>query len=135
MNAKRILAVAAMAALTCLLPNLAQAASAPARRILEVDRIVAVVNEEVITRYDLAEQMKLAIDSLRRHQRHSALLGEAVPADDSPAPAGVDPETLRALQDVAHTLGPRELEVIILCRVDGLTHPECAATLSCGARS
>jgi peptidyl-prolyl cis-trans isomerase SurA len=42
-------------------------ASAPApRRVLEVDRIVAVVNEEVITKLDLAEQMTLAIQSLKR---------------------------------------------------------------------
>jgi len=42
-------------------------ASAPApRRVLEVDRIIAVVNEEVITKLDLAEQMTLAIQSLKR---------------------------------------------------------------------
>jgi peptidyl-prolyl cis-trans isomerase SurA len=65
MKVKRVLAIAAMALLT-VLPSLVQAAAAPERRVLEVDRIVAVVNEEVITRFDLAEQMKLATDSLRR---------------------------------------------------------------------
>jgi peptidyl-prolyl cis-trans isomerase SurA len=35
-------------------------------RILPVDRIVAIVNDEVITQLDLAEQMKLAQDALKR---------------------------------------------------------------------
>lgn len=65
MNLKHALAVATMASFT-LLPALAPAASAPVSRVLEVDRIVAVVNEEVITRFDLSEQMKLAADALRR---------------------------------------------------------------------
>ncbi|MGH8666324.1 MAG: peptidylprolyl isomerase [Burkholderiales bacterium] len=65
MNAKHAVAVAAMASLSFLSP-LAPGASAPAQRVLEVDRIVAVVNDEVITRFDLTEQMKLATDSLRR---------------------------------------------------------------------
>ena len=65
MNAKHAVAVAAMASLS-FLSALAPGASAPAQRVLEVDRIVAVVNDEVITRFDLTEQMKLATDSLRR---------------------------------------------------------------------
>ncbi len=65
MNAKRVLVVVATASLT-FLASAPQAASTPARRVLEVDRIVAVVNNEVITRFDLAEQIKLAADRLRR---------------------------------------------------------------------
>ncbi|MPZ44890.1 MAG: molecular chaperone SurA [Betaproteobacteria bacterium] len=65
MNAKHAVAVAAMASFS-FLSALAPGASAPAPRVLEVDRIVAVVNDEVITRFDLTEQMKLATDSLRR---------------------------------------------------------------------
>jgi len=43
-----------------------EAAASPARTVIGVDRIVAVVNDEVITRVDLIQQMKLAVDSLRR---------------------------------------------------------------------
>jgi hypothetical protein len=48
MNCKRALAVAATAALIATAAT-GYAASAPAK-VLEVDRIVAVVNEDVITR-------------------------------------------------------------------------------------
>jgi peptidyl-prolyl cis-trans isomerase SurA len=56
--------IAAMAWLTAF-AAWTQPAATP-RRVLEVDRIVAVVNEEVITKIDLAEQMKLATESLKR---------------------------------------------------------------------
>jgi peptidyl-prolyl cis-trans isomerase SurA len=36
------------------------------RKVIGVDRIVAVVNEDVITRVDLAHQLKLAVDALKR---------------------------------------------------------------------
>lgn len=57
-------AIASMVCLTALVAW-AQPAATP-RRVLEVDRIVAVVNEEVITKIELAEQMKLATESLKR---------------------------------------------------------------------
>jgi len=41
-------------------------AAAPSRVVIGVDRIVAVVNDEVITRVDVLQQMTLAIDSLKR---------------------------------------------------------------------
>ena len=44
----------------------AQNTAKPGRRVLAVDRIVAVVNNDVITQVDLAEQVKLAGDVLRR---------------------------------------------------------------------
>ncbi|MCC6535214.1 MAG: peptidylprolyl isomerase [Burkholderiales bacterium] len=53
----------------------AEPARAPARAVIGVDRIVAVVNDEVITRVDLAQQLKIAIDSLKRH-------GTPLPAPD-----------------------------------------------------
>jgi len=55
--------LAACLALPCTLP---QAAQAPARRVLDVDRIIAVVNDEVVTRVDLKEQLRLATDGLKR---------------------------------------------------------------------
>jgi peptidyl-prolyl cis-trans isomerase SurA len=54
-----IIALSAMIAL-------AQSTAKPGRRVLAVDRIVAVVNDDVITKLDLAEQIKLAADMLRR---------------------------------------------------------------------
>jgi len=44
----------------------AQGAVKPSRTVVAVDRIVAVVNDEVITRLDLSEQLKLAADALKR---------------------------------------------------------------------
>lgn len=44
----------------------AQAPKAPARHVIPVDRIVAIVNDDVITRVDLTQQMRLSIDSLKR---------------------------------------------------------------------
>ncbi len=64
---KLVLARAVVAAACLASAAWSLAASAPApRRVLEIDRIVAVVNEEVITRLDLAEQMSLATQSLKR---------------------------------------------------------------------
>jgi peptidyl-prolyl cis-trans isomerase SurA len=45
---------------------LAQSTAKLDRKVLAVDRIVAVVNDDVITKLDLAEQLKLAADMLRR---------------------------------------------------------------------
>jgi peptidyl-prolyl cis-trans isomerase SurA len=44
----------------------AQPAGKPGSRVLAVDRIVAVVNDEVITKLELAEQLKITADTLRR---------------------------------------------------------------------
>jgi peptidyl-prolyl cis-trans isomerase SurA len=45
----------------------AQSAAKPtARKVIAVDRIVAVVNEEVITQIDLEDQLKLTAETLRR---------------------------------------------------------------------
>ena len=64
---KLVLARAVVAAACLAAAAWSHSASAPApRRVLEVDRIIAVVNEEVITKLDLAEQMALAIQSLKR---------------------------------------------------------------------
>jgi len=45
---------------------LAQSTAKPGRSVLAVDRIVAVVNNDVITKLDLAEELKLAANTLRR---------------------------------------------------------------------
>ena len=45
----------------------AQGADKSARKVIPVDRIVAVVNDEVITRLDLEEQLKVTADTLK-HQ-------------------------------------------------------------------
>jgi peptidyl-prolyl cis-trans isomerase SurA len=42
------------------------AAQTPARQVIDVDRIVAIVNDEVITRVELQSQLQLAIESLKR---------------------------------------------------------------------
>ncbi len=44
----------------------AQGAAKPGRRVLAVDRIVVIVNDDVVTKLDLAEQIKLTADMLRR---------------------------------------------------------------------
>lgn len=44
----------------------AQGAASPVRNPIAVDRIVAVVNDEVITNVELSQQVKLATDSLKR---------------------------------------------------------------------
>ena len=54
---------------------LAQSTTTPGRRVLPVDRIVAVVNDDVITKLDLGEQVKRAADMLR-HQ------GTPIPSAD-----------------------------------------------------
>jgi peptidyl-prolyl cis-trans isomerase SurA len=45
---------------------LAQGTAKPARKVMPVDRIVAVVNDEVITRLDLEDHLKIAVDTLKR---------------------------------------------------------------------
>ena len=67
MTLKHALAIAAMAALGATWAWAAQPPQTPPRRIIEVDRIVAVVNEEVITRVDVAEAVKQTMQALR-HQ-------------------------------------------------------------------
>src|SRR5690606_18860148 len=65
MKRLRALAVAALTALSAM-PAWTQSPPASARRVLEIDRIIAVVNEDVITRLDLNEHVKMAADALRR---------------------------------------------------------------------
>ena len=57
-----------MTLIAALLPAalFAQPAGKPGSRVLAVDRIVAVVNDEVITKLELAEQLKVTADTLRR---------------------------------------------------------------------
>ena len=65
MKRLHVLAAAIVAALGAP-PAWTQPAPGSARRVLEIDRIVAVVNEDVITRLDLNEHIKMAADNLRR---------------------------------------------------------------------
>jgi peptidyl-prolyl cis-trans isomerase SurA len=60
-NCTVLIVAALFAASVC-----AQGAAPPGRKVIPVDRIVAVVNEEVITRLDLTDQLKLTTDSLKR---------------------------------------------------------------------
>lgn len=53
----------------------AQAPAKPSRKVMPVDRIVVVVNDEVITRLDLDEQLRLTADTLKRQ-------GTPVPSAD-----------------------------------------------------
>ncbi len=62
----RRLAVAACAAALWGAAQGAEPVRPAPRKIVGVDRIVAVVNEDVITRVDLSHQLKLAIDALKR---------------------------------------------------------------------
>ena len=66
--------VGALLALNCN-AALAQAAAKPTRKVIAVDRIVAVVNDEVITKLDLDEQLKMTADTLKRQ-------GTPLPTDD-----------------------------------------------------
>ena len=54
---------------------LAQGAAKPTRKVIAVDRIVAVVNDEVITKLDLDDQLKITADTLKRQ-------GTPLPTDD-----------------------------------------------------
>jgi peptidyl-prolyl cis-trans isomerase SurA len=65
MKRLHVLAAAIVAALGAP-PAWTQSAPGSGRRVLEIDRIVAVVNEDVITRLDLNEHIKMAADNLRR---------------------------------------------------------------------
>ena len=60
-----ILGLAALAA-AAQQPRLETALAAPNTRIVPVDRIVAVVNDEVITQNDLNERVNLVIRQLQR---------------------------------------------------------------------
>ena len=64
----RLLGTAALAAVLST-PTLAAEPARPAPRVvIGVDRIVAVVNEDVITRVDLSQQLKLSMDALKRQK-------------------------------------------------------------------
>ncbi len=60
---------------TALSASAAQEASAPSRSVADIDRVVAVVNDEVITRLELDRDARLASDQLRRQ-------GTPLPARD-----------------------------------------------------
>ncbi|RPI47550.1 MAG: molecular chaperone SurA [Betaproteobacteria bacterium] len=62
----RMIWAAAVAAAVSIAATAAEPPRPVARKILSVDRIVAVVNEDVITRVDLTQQLNLAIDALKR---------------------------------------------------------------------
>lgn len=47
-------------------PGAPAVAAESSRRVLDVDRIVAVVNDDVVTRIDLDHQLKIATDALKR---------------------------------------------------------------------
>lgn len=64
----RICATAAIIAAFSLPALAAEPARPTERRVIGVDRIVAVVNEDVITRVDLTQQVTLAVDALRRQK-------------------------------------------------------------------
>jgi RNA polymerase sigma-70 factor (ECF subfamily) len=80
---------------------------------------------------------RVAID-LARERRRSPLLPPPGDADD-PSPCGVDAalaaEARSALARIAGAVPDDELEAAILCRVDGLTHPEAAAVMGVSERS
>ena len=57
---------AALAAIVILSGALPAAAQQPARRVVLLDRIVAVVNEDVITRRDLDDRLKVVTTQLRQ---------------------------------------------------------------------
>jgi peptidyl-prolyl cis-trans isomerase SurA len=58
--------VVALLALGIARDGFAQGTTPSARRVLVVDRVVAVVNDEVITRVELTHQIRLTIDALKR---------------------------------------------------------------------
>jgi peptidyl-prolyl cis-trans isomerase SurA len=62
----RLLAAAACAAAFWGAAQSAEPARPAPRKVIGVDRIVAVVNEDVITRVDLTQQLKLAVEALKR---------------------------------------------------------------------
>jgi RNA polymerase sigma-70 factor (ECF subfamily) len=76
---------------------------------------------------------RLAIDALRDRRRTEALL-----ADDE-APCGRDlaasAAAKRAIATLASSVAADELEVAVLCRVDGLSQPEAAAVLGVSDRT
>ena len=57
---------AALLVLNCGTAAAQSAAKPPARKVVSVDRIVAVVNDEVITQIDLDDQLKLTAETLKR---------------------------------------------------------------------
>jgi len=93
---------------------------------------------EARLRWAYAASTRLAIDLLRRRRLGRRLGVEPVaraPQDDghaaleAPAPARHADERLaarQALEAIAAEAPPEELEVAVLCRVDGLTQPEAA---------
>lgn len=67
MTTFRTFAVAAVLTAAALAASAADNPQRPGgRKIIDVDHIVAVVNEDVITRIDLDQQLRLAIDALKR---------------------------------------------------------------------
>jgi hypothetical protein len=65
MNDFKVVGAAIFAAMLALTGNYAAAAQAPGGRVVLLDRIVAVVNEDVITRRDLDDRMKVVTIQLK----------------------------------------------------------------------
>ena len=107
---------AVMAALTCFATTAVLAAEVTGQsRLVALDRVVAVVNSEVITQLDLNEQMKAAMLQLRRQGTPAperALLvpltnALAVPFDFALAPgAPLGPDSALVLYAEPRTLVP-----------------------------
>jgi RNA polymerase sigma-70 factor (ECF subfamily) len=79
---------------------------------------------------------RLAIDRARGRSRQERTFASFTVHS---AAEGADPEALsasrRMLGQVVATTPERELEVVVLSRVDGLTHPEIAEVLAIGERT
>lgn len=76
---------------------------------------------------------RLAIDQLRRRRAAPAL--DSLP---SPSDAGNPEESLaarRAIAELSTELTPEELEVAVLCRIDGLGHREIAEVTGVSERT
>jgi RNA polymerase sigma-70 factor (ECF subfamily) len=80
----------------------------------------------------------LAIDRIRSHGRQVEAFACLAAGNDA-ADGAADPErrsaSRRALADVAARTPARELEVVLLSRVDGLGHGEIAEVLGLGERT
>jgi RNA polymerase sigma-70 factor, ECF subfamily len=83
---------------------------------------------------------RICIDILRRRRLVAPPPALADGGEEAPAvPAGVDLEDALAARRVIEALsaqaGRAELEAAVLCRVDGLRHPEAAAVLGVSERT
>lgn len=78
---------------------------------------------------------RLALDVLRERRRRGPF--SDVDAVTVPAGVGLDAalSAKNAIQALSDTTPPDELEAAVLCRVDGLSHPETAAVLEVSERT